>query len=148
MVWCCDVVQRQVLNVVMRCGMVVWCMGNVVVCCDARCEMWLWNTERCGMVWRHIRHGVMQNEMLKCSVGCVVWFGMCAVQFVFECGDVHGVMWDGMWAWCEVECGRDVEWWAEMWFDVNYGAMWNVVWCVCEIWCDAECCNFRHGVMY
>ena len=34
---------------------------------------------------------------LKCSVGCVVWFGMCAVgqcdvQFIFECGDVHGVV--------------------------------------------------------
>ena len=41
-VWCCDVVQRQVWNVVMRCGM-VWCMGNVAArCADARCEMWLW----------------------------------------------------------------------------------------------------------
>ena len=28
-------------------------------------------------------------------------------------------------AWCEVECGRDVEWCAAMWwrFDVNYDAM-------------------------
>ena len=33
-VWCCDVVQRQVWNVVMRWGM--W------RCADARCEMWLW----------------------------------------------------------------------------------------------------------
>ena len=31
--------------------------------------------------------------------------------------------------WCEVECGRDVEWCAEMWWnDSNYGG--------CEMWCD------------
>ena len=47
---------------VMWCGMMVWCMWNMVVCCDARCEMWLWNTKWCGMVWYHIRHGVLCND--------------------------------------------------------------------------------------
>ena len=42
-----------------------------------------------------------------------MWFGMCAVgqsrdvQFIFKCGNVY------------VECGRDVEWCAEMrWSDL------------------------------
>ena len=34
------------------------------------------------------------------------------VKVIFECGDVHGV-----------ECGHDVEWSAEMRFDVKYGVM-------------------------
>ena len=52
--------------------------------------------------------------------------------------EMHIVLWDSVMcnlylnvvmcmAWCEVECGRDVEWCAGMWWgdltDVNYGAM-------------------------
>ena len=60
------------------CDVEWWCgICGIQSCADARCEMWLWNTE-----WR----GVLDNLWwcdavwwLKCSIGCVVWFGMCAV---------------------------------------------------------------------
>ena len=46
-IWCnatCDVMQCQmVLRNVVRRGMMVWYVWNMVVCCDAICEMWLWN---------------------------------------------------------------------------------------------------------
>ena len=92
--WCgkrCDVEYVQygaMLNVMscnvrwgMKCGDAMWNDGVVhgeyggVLWC----KMWLWNTERCGMVWRHIRHGVMWNDGwnavwdvccgLECAVG-------------------------------------------------------------------------------
>ena len=119
-------------------GGVLWCkMWNV----------WLWNTEWCEMVWRHIRHGVMRNDGWNalwdvwCGLECVLWDSvMCNLYLNVMCI-----------VWCEVECRRNVEmvcWDVVEWFDVHYGAMWNVVRSVCEIWCNVECCNFRHGVMW
>ena len=52
-------------------------------------------------------------------------------------------------AWCEVECGHDVEWYAEMWWS-DWCELWCNVKCdgsVFEMWCNVECCNFRHGVI-
>ena len=45
----CHAMSEVLWNVVMRCGITVWYMWNMTVCCDARCEMWLRNTEWCGM---------------------------------------------------------------------------------------------------
>ena len=62
--------------------------------------------------------------------------GMCAVGSVM-CNLYLNVM---VMAWCEVECGRDVEWCAEMWwwFDVNYGGIISdMVWLKCKM-CDVE----------
>jgi len=42
-------------------------------------------------------------------------------------------------AWCEVECGRDVN------GAPRCGGVINVN--VCEMWCNVECCNLRHGVI-
>ena len=42
-------------------SMAVWYIGNMVVCCDARCEMWLWNS--------HV-------EWLDAILDMVVWCGM------------------------------------------------------------------------
>jgi len=140
-------------HVVMRCRMMVWHMRNMVVCCDARCEMWLWNTECCGMVWRHRHSGLMWND--GWNAVRVVWFGTCAEQFIFECGDVPGVVWGG----------RDVEWCAEMWSDwmwigvietqnvwrdEKYGVVWNVVsWYVnCCIMQDVECYDVMLKVVW
>ena len=132
----------EVWNVVMRCGMMVWCMGNMVVCCDARCEMCLWNTGWCAIAWRHIRHGVMRNDGWNpvldvwCGLECVLWdSGMCNLYLnVVMCM-----------VWCVVVCGLDVEWCVEMWWS---DLMWIVALSVCEMWCNVECCNFRHGVMW
>ena len=144
---------RMVWNVVMQCGIMVWYIWNMVVCCDARCEMWLWNTERCEMVWRHRHGGVMRNDGwnavwdVYCGLECLLWDS--DVQFVFGC-DVRGV----------VLCGHDVEWCTEMWnvvwsVYVKCGAMWNVAVsdmvsdrnakCVkwnmawCGMWCPGMC---------
>ena len=126
--WCHAMSDEALRNVVMRSGIMVWYMWNMVVCCDARCEMWLWNTEWCGMVWRNIRHGVMRNDGWNaawdvwCGLECVLWdSGMC--NLYLKCGDVRGMVWG------EVECGRDVEWCAETWWPSDL--MWNVVWCQC-----------------
>ena len=151
-VWCCDVVQRQVWNVVMRCGM-VWCMGNVAVCW---CKMWNVVVEviPSNAEWFDAQLD-MQNDgrnalwNVWCGMECVLWVVWC----VFECGDVHGVVRGGMWA-CEMVCwhvveSRDLKWImvrCEMWCDVyvKCGAMWNVafsdlVWCEmqnvrCRMW--------------
>ena len=145
MVWCymwCHAMSDEALrNVVMRSGIMVWYMWNMVVCCDARCEMWLWNTEWCGMVWRNIRHGVMRNDGWNavwdvcCGLECVLWDSvMCNLYLnVVMCM-----------AWCEMECGRDVRW--------NVGVMWNgeprcdLMWIMvrCEMWCDVY---VKYGAM-
>ena len=150
----CDVMQyHEVLwNVVMRCGIMVWYMWNMVVCCDARCEIWCRTIPHHSVFHNHIRHGsVMWNDGWNvawdvwCHLECVLLdSAMC--NLYLKCGDVHGVVWGGMWARCGMACREMV---AE-WFDVNYGAMWNVVWncgLLCEIWCNVECCYFRHGVI-
>ena len=121
------------------CGMLMWCVGTMVVCCDARCEMWLWNTE-CGMVWCHIRHGgAMWNDGWNavwdvcCGLECAPWDSvMCNLYLnVVMC-----IAWGGMWA-CDWMVCRDVV----EWFAVNYGAMWNVVRCGMSV-------AIRHGVMW
>ena len=110
MMWFCDVVQCQVWNVVLQCGMMVWCMGNVVVCCDSRCEMWsvveyrvMWNglTPYSDLVW----WGMMVE--MQC--------GMCGVVWNVCCGTVRYIIYIWMW-WC-TWCG--VRW--------NVGVMWNGV---------------------
>ena len=77
------------------------------------------------MIRHFIRHGdVMQNDSLN-AVCSVVWnvirvlwdSAMCNIP---ECGDV-------CMAWCEVECGRDVEWCAEMWWSDLAGANYSVM---------------------
>ena len=146
-IWCDatgDVTEEVLWNVVMRCGLmgVIHVEYGGVVCCDARCKMWLRTTEWCGMVWRHIRLPPWRCHAecwLKCSERCgVVWNVCCGIVMCNLYLNV--VMCGGMWAWCGL-VRRDVVEWS----DVNYGAMWNVVWCVGEMWCDVECCNFRHG---
>ena len=154
MVWCymwCHAMSDEVWNVVMRCGMMVWCMGNVV-CCDARCEMCLWNTGWCAIVWRHIRHGVMRNDgwnpmwNVCCGiVGCVIyiWMWWCAC-----CGARWnvGLMWNGA-----LRCGGMI--WRELlrYLYVKCGAMWNVaisdmVWCGMRLKCKTVWCGIWRGV--
>ena len=111
-----------------KCGDAMWNDGVVHVEYGGvlwRCEM-LWNTERCGMVWRrHIRHGgVMRND------------GLNAVCDVWCCGIV----------WCEIYIRMCMAW--------NVGTMWNgapkcdlmlnMVWCQC-MWnvVRRECCHFK-----
>ena len=53
-----------------KCGDAMW---NLVVCCDARCGMCLWNTEWCGMVWRIL------NMAVWCGITVEMQCGMCAV---------------------------------------------------------------------
>ena len=134
---------RMVWNVVMQCGIMVWYIWNMVVCCDARCEMWLWNTERCEMVWRHRHGGVMRNDGwnavcdVYCGLECLLWDS--DVQFVFECGDARGV----------VLCGHDVEWCTEMWNVVWCQYMSNVVRCGMlqfQTWCRIEMQNVWSGI--
>ena len=150
----CHAMSDVVWNVVMRCGM-MWCMGNMLVCCDARCEMWLWNTECCGMVWCHIRHGVTWNDGRNavwdvcCGIVCCViyiWMWWCAW---------HGMKWNVGTMWNGVpRCGGVI--WCELWCDVKCGVMcirnvvpcgmsvaiivmWNVDWnAKCGIWCGVE----------
>ena len=105
--------------------------------------MWLWNTEWHGMVWRRIRHnGVMRNDGWNAA-----WrrYGMCGVVWNVGCGIVICNLYlNAMFmAWCEVECGPDVEWCAEMWW---CDLMWIMVrcemWCRMlqfQTWCDVEC---------
>ena len=112
------------------CDVEWWCGAwGIRWCADARCEMWLWNTEWCGTVWHHIKHGgVMREWWFKSSVGCVLWFEMC-------CGIVWCVIYIWMLcAWCGARCGHDVEWCAEMWWS---DLMWITV--RCEMWCYVEC---------
>ena len=70
-----------------------------------------------------------------CGLECVLWDSvMCNLTLnVVMCL-----------AWCEVVCGRDVEWCAEMWW---YDLMRIMVRCEMCVWCDVECRNFRHGVI-
>ena len=135
---CCAMSDKVLWNVVMWCGMMWWYMRNMVVCCDARCEMWFIPSD---------------VECFDAILDMVVWCGM---MVEMQCGmRAVGIVWCVVyiWMWCawrsEVECGRDVECVVMPVdrFDVNYGAMWNVVWCVCEMGCNVECCNFRHGVI-
>ena len=53
--WCHAMSDEALWNVVMRCGMMVSYMWNMVVCWDARCEMWLcdveWWCRTCGTWW-------------------------------------------------------------------------------------------------
>ena len=104
----------------MRCGMVVWCMWNVLWCKMRNVVA----EYRCGMVWRHIRHGVMRNDG---------WNAMWDVWCGLEC-----VLWDS------VMCNLNVMWcaWHDAWW--NVGVMWNgaprcggAIWC--ELWCDVKC---------
>ena len=144
-VWCCDVVQRQVWNVVMRCGM-VWCMGNVAVCW---CKLWNVVVEviPSNAEWFDAQLD-MQNDGRNalwdvwCGMECVLWVVWCVIYiWMWRCAWC-GARWNvGMWNGV-LTCG------GVTWFEVNYGAMWNVVWCVCEMWCDVECCIFRPGVMW
>ena len=151
MVWCCDVVQCQVWNVVIRRGMVAWGMWW---CADARCEIWLWNTEWCGMVWRQIRHGVMRNDGWN-TVLNVLWDS--AVCNLYLNVVMSIVVRGGMWAWCGMVCWDVVEWFDVLWCDVKCdvyvkcGAMWNVaisdmVWCGMRLKC--KMCDVEYGVMW
>ena len=134
-----DVMQCQ-----MRCEMwrydVEWRCGTCGIwwCADAKCS--LWDTEWCGMVWRHIKHGGVMWCRMMAKMQC----GMCGVLWNVCCGIVWCVIY--MWMWC---AWRGVRW--------NVGVMWNgvlrlvwwsdLVWIMvrCEMWCDVKCCNFRHG---
>ena len=95
---CCAI--GQLWNVVTRFGMMVWYMGNIVVCW---CKMW--------NVVVEYRYETMV-EMQRCGLECVPWgSAICNlylnVMFMAECGMV---------------C-RDLMW---LWFDVKCGVMWNV----------------------
>ena len=76
----CDVVQCHMWNGAMWCAMMVWYMGNMVVC-------WfkMWNWCGCGipsdMEWCDaVLDITVRCEMQRGGVmGCVVWFGMSAV---------------------------------------------------------------------
>ena len=126
----------------MRCGIMVWYSVEYGVCCDARCEMWLWNTDWCGMVWRHIRHGRCDGSNAVWNVCCgIVWCAiyiwMSWVMYMAWWWNV-GVMWNGA-----LRCGGVIE--------VNYGAMSDVaisdnVWLKCKM-CDVECgvCGMLHN---
>ena len=122
-----------------KCGDAMW---NGVVHVEYggvlwRCEMWLWNTERCGMVWRrHIRRGgVMRNDGLNAvwDVWCcgIVW---CEIYIWMWCA------WRGMWAYVDgvPRCGTV---WSVL--------MWNVVRCECCQWCDWNAkCDVEYGVVW
>ena len=170
-VWCCDVVQRQVWNVVMRCGM-VWCMGNVAVCW---CKMWNVVVEviPSNAEWFDAQLD-MQNDGRNalwdvwCGMECVLWVVWCVIYiWMWRCAWC-GARWNvGMWNGV-LTCGgvesRDLKWImvrCEMWCDVyvKCGAMWNVafsdlVWCEmqnvrCRIWrgvdCGASLCGMLHN---
>ena len=111
-------------NVVMRCGMVVWYMWNMVVCYDARCEMWLWNTEWCGILDMVVWCSMIEMQYRMCGV---VWNVCCGIVW---CGKIYlnvvmgMAWWGGMWAWL-------------MWIMVRL--MWNVVRCGMlqfQTWCE------------
>ena len=68
----------------MKCGDA---MGNT---CDVEWFDAILDVVCCGMM------AEMQSGM---------WFGMCAVKFIFDCGDMHGV--------CEVEWGVYM-WWSDL----------------------------------
>ena len=140
----CHAKSDEVRNMVMWCGMMVWCMGNMVVCRYARCEMWLWNTEWCGMVWRHIRHGVMWNDGWN-----AVWDGCCGIErcviYIWKwlCA-WRGMRWNVDTTWNGVpRCGGVI--WCESW------CMWNVVRCGisvaisdmawCGMWLKCKMCD-------
>ena len=135
----CNVTEEVLWNVVMRCGM-WWC----AVMQDVKCG--------CGIpsdvVWFDAI--VMLNDGWNAvwdvwcgGLECVLWDSVMCNLYFSECGDVHGVVWGGMWEWCGMVHRDVVEWlmWimvrCEMWCDVS----------VCEMWCDVQCCNFRHGVI-
>ena len=125
--------RKKLWNVVMRCGLMVWYMWYMVVCCDARCEMW-------GNWYR-----VMWNDLTP-LLDMAVWCGTPMVQM--QCGMWCGlecVLWDSVMcslysnvvmcmAWCGMVRRDVVEW-----------LMWIMVWC--EMWCDLEYCNLRHGTI-
>ena len=120
----------------------------------------------CWMVRRHIfRHGgVMRNDGWNamwdvwCGLYCVLWdSAACNLHF-----NVAICM-----AWCEVECKRDVEWCAEMWWSglmrvmVRCGmlqfytwwnatgmqnVMWNMAWG--GMLHNARCGKLRYDVTY
>ena len=56
-------------------------MWNTVVCCDARCKMWLWNTEWCGMFDATLQ-GVKWLKM-QCAMCGVVWNGCCGNSVIY-----------------------------------------------------------------
>ena len=171
MVWCymwCHAKLDEVLwNVVMRCGMMVGYMWNMVVCRDAKCG--LWNTEWCAIyiwIWWCSWRGVRWNEgMLWYSVPTGV-----VERFVVN----YGAMWNVvMWnvaisemvplkcKMCDVEycmVWNMVSWYVECCImqDVaeSYDVMWNVVknvayamcceivWCHgCGKWCNVLRCQ-------
>ena len=148
MVWCCCAMSG--VKCVMRCGMVVGCMGNALVCRDARCEMWLWNTEWYGMVWCHIRHGVMWNEGWNAVWD--VWCGLECVMCNLYLNVVMCMVWSRMWVWC----GMGAEWFnVKLWCAVKCD-VWNATWCgmlLFQTWCNVKCdwnanvwCEIWHGV--
>ena len=136
---CCAMSDKVLWNVVMWCGMMWWYMRNMVVCCDARCEMWFIPSD---VEW----------------FDAILYMVSCGMLVEMQCG-MCGVVWSGIvwcviyiWMWCawrsEVECGRDVECVVMPVdrFDVNYGVMcmWNGVQCGMlqfQTWCDwnAKC---------
>ena len=130
MVWCCDVVQSQVWNVVMRCGM-WWC----VVIQDVKCGI------PSDVEWFD---AVL--DMLWCGMMVEMQCGMCAVVWNVCCG----IVWCAIYIWMWWGGWRGARW--------NVGVLWNgvprcggdLMWIMvrCEMWCDVECCNFRHGVMW
>ena len=145
--WCCAI-SDEVWNVVMRCGMMVWCMGNMVGCAvmqDVKCGCGIpsdveWfdailDTMWCGMM--------VEMQCGKCDAVCTV-----------RCGIVWCVIyiWMWWWAWCGARWNVGVMWngvprcvaiWCELWCNVKCGVMcmWNVVWCGMlqfQVWCEVE----------
>ena len=141
-------------------------MLNVVLC-NVTCEMW-WCDVNNGVVhgeygsvrwckmWNWCGCGIPSDvEWFDAMLDMVVWCGMVSgwsavwdVWCGLECVDVGWAiyiwMWCGGMSWCEVECRRDVEWCAEMWWS-------DLMWIMVDVQCgaiDVECCHFRHGAMW
>ena len=78
-IWCdAKRVQCQMCCEMWRYDVEWWCGTRGIWYADvkcARCEMWLCNTEWCGMVWHHIRQVVWLMRNLMVEIQC----GMCAV---------------------------------------------------------------------
>ena len=118
-------VSRMVWNVVMRCGIMVWYMWNMVVCRE-RCKMWSWNK-------------VMWNGLTLLDIA--VW---CRMMVEMQCRMCAVGLWCAIYIWMWW-CAWHVEWGTEMWRIMVRCEMWCDV-SIRQMWCDVECCSFRHGV--